>query len=113
MAGIQRYKGIRSLCMQTWGKMLLLGVKTPFSEEREALKTIWHCCTRQNLSIDGFCLKSDKVDFWSNFTILPSQSSPKTCDFRGATHPGELRGLFHTHFVQLIEWRHLSCLRWP
>jgi hypothetical protein len=43
--------------MQNWGDMLLLGVKTLFLEESEAIKVIRPCCTRQNLSIDVFCVE--------------------------------------------------------
>ncbi len=104
MADLQHYEGSFSLGMQNWGEMLLLEVETPFSGEREALKTIRHCCTRQNLSIDVFIVEIGEGRFWSKFQNFANQSTPENRGFGGAPHPiWELRGVFHRHNVQLFE----------
>ncbi len=82
--------------------MLLLGVKTPNLGEREALKTIRHGCTRQNLSIDAFFVKIGGGQFLVKILLFcPVKVPPKIAVFGEPLTPYGSSRIFSPSFCAI------------
>jgi hypothetical protein len=85
MADLQHYIDLCSRCMLKWGKKLLLGVKTPFWGARSSKSYQTLMYPSKPIEWRVFLLKSEKVDFWSEFHIFRWSNYLRKSRFLGSS----------------------------